>query len=214
MKGKILLLSIAVISVGLFAMPSTLSLFAGQHTFDSGANVNCARCHQDIVNELGGTAYGTNNNHSGLNACQGCHRTGNISSIPVGKYAGNGTYNFSGIYNQSVGAMGAHAAVTMECVGCHVNVSAEMGSTTEAHRAFNSTAFNSTTSGGGTILMKGANIGCVGCHTHTDVGITWVRPVGFNVTAGFYSNGSYNITLVINMSTNTTKTFGGNVTTP
>lgn len=210
MNSKILLLSVAVISVGLFAMPSTLSLFAGQHTFDSGSQVSCAKCHQDIYNELSGAVarYGTSTAHKGttlLEACGGCHKTGNISQVPLGKYA-NGTKYYAW-YNRT-NLSGAHAAVTMECVGCHSGVVAELTNSSEAHMPYyyNATDANST-------IMTGANEACVGCHTHTTVKATWRRSTGFNMTVNESITGIYTITFTANTSVNTTTTFGGNVTT-
>lgn len=201
MNSKILLLSIAVISVGLFAMPSTLSLFAGQHTFDTGANVSCQKCHQDIYDEISNQGkFGTSQVHTALTSCQGCHRTGNATNIKAGT---NTT-----LYFNRTGLDGAHAAVTMECVGCHDLVGAKLNDTDEAHTAFylNSTDTNST-------ILKGTNEACVACHTHTSVRITWRRPTGYNITVNISETGAYTVTFLANTSVNTSTAFGGNVST-
>lgn len=220
MNSKIFLLTVAVAAVGLFAMPNSLSLFAGQHTFDKGANVSCQKCHQDIYDEMNGNGlYGNSTAHANvpeLKTCTGCHRTGNISNIPVGKYTdGSGTYNYSGTFNQSVGAQGAHAAVTMECAGCHTGVPAELMNYSEAHGAFyNESITNSTSPSGknnGTIL-KGANEACVGCHTHTNIKAAWRRSVGMDLLVYENSTGAYTVSIAANNSYNETHTLGGNVT--
>ena len=205
MNSKILLLSIAVISVGLFAMPSTLSLFAGQHTFYAGENVSCSKCHQDIYTEM---TSGVSDAHTqtALKECQGCHKTtttGNISNIPV-----NGT-NVSGNYTQNITTnANAHAAVTLECVTCHTGVPAELTGSQEAHTVFYYGAISNKTNTSGVlgtdynqsvIQLKGANTACVGCHTHATINVTWVRAKGYNLIAN-ESTGSYNLTFEANQT--------------
>lgn len=51
MKKKILIY-LALMVLGLYAMPQTVALFAGQHSFYSGLNVSCVTCHSDILGEL------------------------------------------------------------------------------------------------------------------------------------------------------------------
>lgn len=205
MNSKILLLSIAVISVGLFAMPSTLSLFSGQHTFVEGQNVACQKCHADIFEEIGGSLnqVHTASNFTGVanlgGACQGCHRTGNITGI---RY--NGTINTGNLSNFSQNVTvnpNAHAAVTLECIACHAGVPAEFGSE-EAHRPFYISANRTNQS---VIDLKGANTACIACHTHTRVNITWIRLTSFNVTANG-TTGNWTVSLAIGNATNTTYT--------
>lgn len=202
MNSKILLLSVAVIAVGLFAMPSTLSLFAGQHTFDSGSQVQCQKCHQDIYDEMGGSGiFGSSTAHSSLTDCSGCHKTGTITgTIPLG----NGTL---GNYSQDVMTSGAHAAVTMECAGCHTAVPTALQNASEAHGEWYTAGTTST-------ILKGANEACVGCHTHTNVNATWKRSTGMNLTVNEDITGAYVITIQVNNNSYTTKTSGGSVPEP
>ncbi len=218
MNSKIFLLTVAVAAVGLFAMPNSLSLFAGQHTFDKGANVSCQKCHQDIYEEMGNNGlYGNSSAHTdpNLRVCEGCHKTGNITDITVGKYPDSSDYNRTGTYNQSVGLKGAHAAVTMECAGCHVGVPGELLDPDEAHGPFyNESITNSTSPNGknnGTVL-KGANEACVGCHTHTNINATWRRSIGMDLLVYENSTGAYTVSIAANNSYNVTHTQGGNVT--
>lgn len=191
MNSKILLLSIAVISVGLFAMPSTLSLFSGQHTFRTGDNVSCEKCHADIYSEIGGAlnqVHTTANfTGSGGSGCQGCHRTGTIGQIVLGNDTNNGTFT----QNISTNA-NAHAAVTLECVACHTAVAARISGSEEAHKAYyyasNYSANNSV------IQLKGANTACIGCHTHVRVNLTWKRLTDYNVTANA-TTGSWSVNI-------------------
>lgn len=193
MNSKILLLSIAVISVGLFAMPSTLSLFAGQHTFDKAGNTTiCAKCHSDVVTEINAGAFHKTlltNSSAGTsgNDCRGCHTTStvNASLIPTGNSSvgnGTGTWNVglakNGTFLMANGtsyyAGSVHAAITVECKSCHYAVTF----TNDAHKSF---ADNTTTE----TWLKGANEACVGCHTKARVEMTWVRRGGYNYTYNF-----------------------------
>lgn len=75
MKTKqILLVLIVLIGIGMFAIPSTVSLFAGQHSFvnidAAGNQINCVKCHSDVQNEL--TAVG-DRPHDEF-TCSMCHR--------------------------------------------------------------------------------------------------------------------------------------------
>ncbi|MDD5473031.1 MAG: hypothetical protein PHU34_02665 [Candidatus Methanoperedens sp.] len=201
MNNKILLLAIAVISVGLFAMPSTLSLFAGQHTFYNGSQVNCNKCHQDIYNEMTSAGVSTAHRTTALQACQGCHLTGNISQVPF-----NATSNMSWYNNSIAGNPNAHAAITLECVACHQGVPAEFNNTAEAHVPFYlNSSYTINTSAGlnavnqTVIQLNGANTACVGCHTHIAMNVTWIRTKGYSIVAN-ETTGSYSITY----STNTT----------
>lgn len=204
MNSKILLLSIAVISVGLFAMPSTLSLFSGQHTFVTGDNVACEKCHADIYSEIGGTLNQVHKT-TNLTGCQGCHKT-NSSSFNATLIPSNGTGNYSTWAGTNVTTnRNAHAAVTLECVACHTGVVAEITGSDEAHKAFYYASNYSDNQS--VIQLKGANTACIGCHTHTRVNLTWVRLTDFNVTSNATS-GSWNVTISNDWknSTNTTYT--------
>ncbi len=38
--------------LGLYVMPNSVSVFAGQHTFYSGMGVRCEKCHSDVLSQL------------------------------------------------------------------------------------------------------------------------------------------------------------------
>lgn len=211
MNSKILLLSIAVISVGLFAMPSTLSLFAGQHTFDKAGNTTiCAKCHSDVLSEINAGAYHKSliSNSTTTNDCRACHTSSTVNStyIPIGNQSGNATGNYNVGLNIATGnfttangstiSYGAvHAAVTVECKACHYAVNF----TNDAHKIF---ADNASTQE----WLLGANEACIGCHTKGKVEMTWVRKGGYNYTYDFQNKSgvlSYNGT---NVTTNTNNT--------
>lgn len=56
MNNKILLY-LAIMVMGLYVMPSTVSLFSGQHTFYSGMDVSCEKCHSDVLSQIVNSGY-------------------------------------------------------------------------------------------------------------------------------------------------------------
>jgi hypothetical protein len=105
---KVALLSIAVLVIGIFALPSTMSLFAGQHVwYDLSAGINevpCEKCHADVVNEMQSDQNGAHRNLT----CAMCHRT----------IFANYTYA-SGAGSGSIPGKEVHAAAVIECMHCH-----------------------------------------------------------------------------------------------
>jgi hypothetical protein len=105
---RIALLSIAVVTIGIFALPSTISLFAGQHVwYDLSAGINevpCEKCHADVIGEMQSGANGAHRNVT----CAMCHRT------PFNDYI----YG-SGEGDGSTPGKEAHAAAVIECMACH-----------------------------------------------------------------------------------------------
>lgn len=190
MGRRIILLSIAVVVVGLFALPNTLSLFAGQHTFYNGTEVDCHKCHDDIYEEMSSNSFGTSSAHTvnKLKDCMGCHKTGSLTNVPLG----NGT--FGSMETNITANPDAHAAVTLECVACHTAVHARINGSDEAHQPY----YNKSLSDNSSLpALKGANEACIGCHTHITVNITWRRTRGYNIDVN-ETTGDY----VIGFSTN------------
>jgi hypothetical protein len=80
MNSKFTLALIALVGVGVFALPSTMALFAGQHSFynidATGNQVPCVKCHGDVKAELNSgasTVTGTKGPHAEFK-CEYCHR--------------------------------------------------------------------------------------------------------------------------------------------
>lgn len=136
MNNKILFLSIAVLAVGLFAIPNTLSLFSGQHTFDKpGDTAMCGKCHSDIEDELLAGTFHTSlfdPQSSGTPSCKACHTTDKVDASTIYKGNGSGfgpsgvkvgltvsTGNFTQANGTNITGIVAHAAVTVECKSCH-----------------------------------------------------------------------------------------------
>jgi hypothetical protein len=55
--NKKILLYVALMVLGLYVMPTTVSLFSGQHTFYSGMDVSCEKCHSDVLSQIVNSGY-------------------------------------------------------------------------------------------------------------------------------------------------------------
>ena len=219
MNNKIILLSMAVVATGLFAMPSTLSLFAGQHNFVGPDQIQCKKCHQDIYdaiqqnyfhNNLGNTSLAWNDpsNSNALGQCVGCHRVNdagtNVTGIPA-----NGN-NYTNLTPGGLGYGSTHTmVVTLECVECHDQVLGAFANSSEVHQDYYNSALaqgkgNATVTGSNAVPLKGANAACVGCHTHTVVTLNWTRPTGYIVNITENATGAFNLTF--SMNTTSTQT--------
>ncbi|MFO7967507.1 MAG: cytochrome c3 family protein [Archaeoglobaceae archaeon] len=119
--GRIVVLLVALLAIGILVLPSTVTLFAGQHNWynvsgtDEG-EIPCKKCHADIYDEYkntgvhGSLSGGENEFTTGDDidaACYACHRAGNIT------YASG-----DGVVNWQAGEE-AHAASTIACMACH-----------------------------------------------------------------------------------------------
>ena len=165
MDGKIAILLVSIIAVGMFAVPSTLALYTGSHQFVNGSSVDCGKCHtssmDDIAAELAsGTAHYTMD-------CSNCHGYGNtnVDLDPVGI--------------DGDAADGHAASMNVDCIGCHSgdgatsssgitdeNVLAELNLAGAAHHevTFNDTAENHD--------IDDRDQACIACHTDVPVNIT------------------------------------------
>jgi len=82
MNTKFTLAIIALVGIGVFALPSTMSLFSGQHSFynidATGNQIPCTKCHGDVKAELGANADPLNPTRSpgphAAMSCEECHR--------------------------------------------------------------------------------------------------------------------------------------------
>ncbi len=236
MKSKIMILGIAVVAIGLVALPQTLALLSGQHNFydvlsnnvyNNTGNVNtaipCAKCHADVYAEFNqpnenGTTNLLNQGHLTLQGCQGCHMTdGPNPNI-------NGDPNATGTPNANVTF---HAAAAPACISCHsgdagdesmgaLNATLIFNGKEEVHTAF---ANGANTSG----LLKDANEACIACHTHVAVKISWSKAymMTFNATetVNTSANSSHSWTVdtfnasgIFNVTTQGNQTGGTNST--
>jgi hypothetical protein len=102
------LLAIAIIGMGLFILPSTLSMFGGQHSWYEPQEIDCSKCHIIEYEEMSSGAYGVHSPHRTADTtfeCTDCH---NVSM--------NMTYYATG---QKGDHTSAHAVTTVSCLACH-----------------------------------------------------------------------------------------------
>ena len=122
--NKLVLLAIGVIAIGIFALPSTVSLFSGQHAWYNisyGEKLPCIKCHADIYDEylmsdvhgsLSGGANTTPQGGSAANdACYACHRVVYTKRENITYASGDDAGSTPGVQ--------AHAASTVACMACH-----------------------------------------------------------------------------------------------
>ncbi len=115
MQGKFILLSVAVLSIGIFALPNTVSLFEGQHTWKNLTEVagdnTCRKCHEDIYEEMHGAGNYVHWNVPGTKGtndvfrCSECHTV----DYDIGAY----------FQRNASGNVTGHAATTIACLSCH-----------------------------------------------------------------------------------------------
>jgi nitrate/TMAO reductase-like tetraheme cytochrome c subunit len=163
--SKLTILMIAVIAIGIFALPAAFSVNTGQHTFrqinpDAPADF-CNQCHvagDSVTTELAASQNGIYNGpmkiHSSLN-CGNCHELtqGYGTSFPG-----------SGITKTE------HAAIIPSCLKCHdagdaaglgFDVPAELMGAKEAHRPFWEASVAANTPS----AANTDDLACLGCHT-------------------------------------------------
>ena len=114
MNAKFTLAIIALVGIGVFALPSTMSLFAGQHSFynidATGNQIPCQKCHGDVKAELssnGNTDPSKGPITPGPHAafkCEYCHR------IEQGSASGDNAYGLIR-YNDANGTKKRYYAI-------------------------------------------------------------------------------------------------------
>jgi len=201
MKNKgVVLLMVVVIALGIFALPNTICLFSGQHSwYDLSAAPNevpCEKCHAEIEDEMQSDENGAHRNLT----CAMCHRT----------CFNNYTYG-SGYGSDSTAGKEVHAASAVKCMDCH-GILHDYGKWNHYSYPEYGPEFDKCVGchwGGGypdfisaggfgrntTIwdtgekaahkkfvldaiddpLMEGANEACIACHTRIGVNITWTK---------------------------------------
>jgi len=225
MKGKnMILLSVAVLAIGLFVLPQTMAMFIGQHTWFSVRSPTdeyamCEKCH---VNEV--AEWNTNNQDGGAHSryvteygagCF-CHQINETRLEVYGLDDNNSNVSEFGfeIWRETANLNNSsdwawrpvttpHAAVIIDCVDCHWNESQQISNTNSAHYAF----WNQTKNAANT----DNNTACMACHTHTHLNITWIRLSGINIVANHtdatalpYDAWDLNVTINETLDYNTT----------
>jgi hypothetical protein len=215
-KRNTIFLGFAVIAIGLFIIPNTMSMFVGQHNWFSVKNPSdmedlCKKCHKPEVDEwqetiANGGAHATFDKNFPGSGCTVCHQVNvtflrtyslNVSSLEnysfedftIRGLTKNSTpEDFQGKWrNQST----PHAAIKVKCVDCHYNATIQLSNSTEAHRDFYTHSSTNATE----------NAACIGCHTMTNINISWYKFGGLNINATINRTSNR---WDINVSTNTT----------
>ncbi len=165
--GKLTILMVAVVAIGIFALPSIMSVGAGQHTFTNASSIrgmepdkNCLRCHgttnDDVSGELGRSDLNDFYNLSGVVGmgkihskiqCAHCHDISRASA------------------SENVGESHTKVPSKPLCKACHNGLTVEeeilstvwtnLSKTSDAHSRF----ANETL----------PNAGCLGCHTRVQI---------------------------------------------
>ena len=204
--GKLLLIAATMAALGVLVLPSTVSMFAGQHYWynlsGTGNDVPCEKCHADVFEELKQCSFhmhwGDNTTADRLD-CEACHRS-NLSIT----YA-----SVSGSYATYTPGQQAHAASVVACMLCH-QINASQATSAPGYYAggFNVTMFdpnynafdysNATHHGKfeahnafiySAILnntLQDSNEACIACHTWVAVKINWThaRSLEFDIGMG------------------------------
>lgn len=216
MNSKIMLVSIAVLAVGLFAMPSTVSLISGQHQFiayDKTSDLTaCATCHPEV------TVTGVHGNGTTyVNLSNGTGYTNYSRDWNVSRWLGVAGYteykatndkgatcrgchvpgqvntslriplNSNGSNLANISNATAHIAVRARCTNCHDLTADSFNSTgVEAHRPLNEGTV--AASGSNITFISGNDRACIVCHT-------WAGISGANFGAALAEKGNFNTTV-------------------
>jgi hypothetical protein len=161
MSVKIALAAIAVVAIGIFALPSTISVFGGLHTWyyldaRSGKYMPCIKCHADVYEEYAIMArthapHWTLEGYDPNKACYSCHRV--KKQI---QYAEGGS---------PMPGKQAHAASTIACLECH-EFDITNNDVHDKHRDYVQAAKDYP-------LMESSNEACIACHTDIEMHIEW-----------------------------------------
>jgi len=229
-SNKMVLIAVAIVAIGIFALPSTVSLFSGQHSWyglnTAGNQIPCEKCHMDIQDEM---KHDLNGVHTTLDApgCD-CHRVTGSALLPPDTRIGTGVASGDG---GTTPGTTAHAAATIACMICH-----EQGTTYPFAGGFNQSAveasagksspyyYNHSDGSGGEHaahnafigqaikgdLMEDSNEACIACHTRVGVNITWTKNEYLEFIAYENETGVWNVSDFAAGGTNVTQVNSSN----
>ncbi len=153
---RIALVLLAVFAIGVLVLPSTMTLFAGQHTWYYKEALPCEKCHADVADEFQSSAnyHPPGNTYPIWEACVLCHQVEPLYPGDVSKSAGK------------------HAATVVPCDYCH---------TPEANAFENDPHLPFVKAAEDDDQMPNGTEACVACHTHAEVKInfTWKKYMTF-----------------------------------
>lgn len=193
-KRNIIILGFAIVAIGLFVIPSTMSMFTGQHQWHSVRTAEsqyalCERCHQNEVGEwvANSGAHATYRDDGNTNGGCFCHMVNETELNTYWKFSEIGNISEDKameLWNETGNVTGRdswywrsnntpHAAVTIDCGDCHVYSVEQLENPNEAHSAFYLEARNVTGSG-----TPHNSTACLACHTMVGMNITMERYTG------------------------------------
>ncbi len=200
--AKLFSIFLAFIAIGFLVIPSTITLFAGQHYWyalnATGNDVPCEKCHADIADEMS-QIHGPHTDETGYGEfeCEYCHRLFPIDD----QNSSFNDYTYASGDNGFQAGDEAHAASTVPCMYCHSGGSNKTSGLQTGYRGFDNQVAHPTTG----YYSKN----CTGCHEnyhgdnfvdsdcwrcHLNKGsdkVYYVPPAGgFGLTAYPYENGS------------------------
>ncbi|MFW6186333.1 MAG: hypothetical protein ACOC5C_06600 [Halobacteriota archaeon] len=153
---RIALVLLAVFAIGILVLPSTMTLFAGQHTWYYKEALPCEKCHADVADEFQSSAnyHPPGNTYPVWEACVLCHQVEPL---------------YPGDVSQSEGK---HAATVVPCDYCHYP---------EANAFDNDPHYPFVEAAEDDDQMPNGTEACVACHTHAEVKInfTWKKYMTF-----------------------------------
>jgi len=226
-KKNIIILGFAIVAIGLFIIPSTMSMFVGSHRWYSVTTASdqyemCQRCHFAEVGEWQANtgAHAAYRawmiEDTGVDPGCFCHQINvtaleefGISSTEIDTF-GYEVFNETGLLNTSIDSWTwtnntswrttntPHAAITIECISCHTNASEQLNNTNEAHRPFFEQSKNTSEN-----PLGSNNTACMACHTMVGLNITMERIEG---GLFIYANHTEDYNWTISVTLNNTRT--------
>mgnify|MGYP000633820815 CR=1 FL=1 len=174
----ILLITVVLFALGVLILPSTTSLFAGQHFWydlSCEKSVPCVKCHADVYDELQQSAnHSMVDKEAGLDGseCLICHRAN--ASITYAEVSGD--------YTSATPGKEAHAATVINCGCCHFNstnpfnapIAGGFGQSDFASNPGNDTGINAShysfvVQSTNSNLLHEESESCIACHTTVNV---------------------------------------------
>jgi len=198
--SKFALMIIGTIAIGLFALPGVISTFAGSHEYVAPENVECQKCHPDVLAEL--MSSESEHTHANNNwtekqflDCNECHIVGELGGSPGAGHAarlvdcaichnktlfestGESYMDWAHDMDAGTGIMYEYG---MACPDCHTPTGDidwcydEITDSNAAHYNFYMNSVNDST-------LLGGSESCIGCHAHVE--FTFTEPLGtYNMT--------------------------------
>ena len=196
-RKNIIILGFAIVAIGLFVIPSTMSMFVGQHRWYSVRTMDdqydmCSRCHAAEVGEWEANtgahaayrAWCIEESSTGVDPGCFCHQINDTQLARFGfsdevedygfeVFNNTGTLNLTRVSWETAWRNDTtpHAAITINCEDCHYNATAQLTAEGAAHKQFYNVAKNATVGSG----SGSNNTACLACHTMVGLNITIER---------------------------------------